>query len=82
VLILALGDRNETAPTTSALPVTTTTAAPTTTATPPAIQAPTPAPESRIPVHDFGAILLTTTGAENGRLWQASVLRTRFAPQV
>jgi hypothetical protein len=36
----------------------------------------------RMPTHEFGAILLTTSSAEDGRLWEAGVVRIRFAPQV
>jgi hypothetical protein len=36
----------------------------------------------RMPTHEFGAILLTTTSAEDGRLWEVGVVRIRFAPQA
>jgi hypothetical protein len=36
----------------------------------------------RFPTQKFGAILLTTASAEDGRLWEAAVVRVRFAPDV
>jgi hypothetical protein len=36
----------------------------------------------RPPGHRFGAILLTTTSAEDGRLWEAAVVRVQFSTSV
>jgi hypothetical protein len=35
-------------------------------------------PLVRSPTHELGAVLLTTDSAEDGRLWEAAVIRVRF----